>query len=105
MENPTLGIRCRIVARIPTGIHRFDGNSHKIGSDSYRIRVGPVVGLNLLGWLMNDGNRAFSGRLVHVHVYGENVDDIHNIHRLPRMLNMINERKQVTTVKRFPKAN
>ena len=49
MENPTLGIRCRIVARIPTGIHRFDGNSHKIRSDSYRIRVGPVVGLNLLG--------------------------------------------------------
>ena len=48
MENPTLGIRCRIVARIPTGIHRFDGNSHKIRSDSYRIRVGPVVGLNLL---------------------------------------------------------
>ena len=49
MENPTLGIRCRIVARIPTGIHRFDGSSHKIRSDSYRIRVGPVVGLNLLG--------------------------------------------------------
>ena len=49
MENRTLGIRCRIVARIPTGIHRFDGNSHKIRSDSYRIRVGPVVGLNLLG--------------------------------------------------------
>ena len=49
MENPTLEIRCRIVARIPTGIHRFDGNSHKIQSDSYRIRVGPIVGLNLLG--------------------------------------------------------
>ena len=49
MENPTLGIRCRIVTRIPTGIHRFDGNSHKIRSESYRIRVGPVVGLNLLG--------------------------------------------------------
>ena len=29
---------------------------------------------------MDDGNRAFSERLVHVHVhvYGENVDDIHN---------------------------
>ena len=49
MENPTLGIRCRIVAKIPTGIHRFDGDSHKIRSDSCRIRVGPVVGLNLLG--------------------------------------------------------
>ena len=49
MENRTLGIRCRIVAQIPTGIHRFDGNSPKIRSDSYRIRVGPVVGLNLLG--------------------------------------------------------
>ena len=49
MESPTLGIRCRIVARIPTGIHRFNGNSHKIRSDSYRTRVGPVVGLNLLG--------------------------------------------------------
>ena len=105
MENPTLGIRCRIVARIPTGIHRFDRNSHKIRSNSYRIRVGPVVGLNLLGWLMDDGNRAFSGRLVHVHVYGENVDDIHNTHRLSRMLNTINERKQVTIVKRFAKAN
>ena len=33
MENPTLGIRCRIVARIPVGIHRFEGNSHKIRSD------------------------------------------------------------------------
>ena len=51
MKNPTLGIRCRIVARIPTGIHRFDGNSHKIRSNSYRIPVGPVVGLNLLGSL------------------------------------------------------
>ena len=49
MENPTLGIRCLIVARIPTGIHRFDENLHKIRSDSCRIRVGPVVGLNLLG--------------------------------------------------------
>ena len=49
MENPTLEIQCRIIARIPTGIHRFDGNSHKIRSDSYRIRVGPVVGLNLPG--------------------------------------------------------
>ena len=49
MENPTLEIRCRIVARIPTGIHRFDGNSYKIRSNSYWIRVGPVVGLNLLG--------------------------------------------------------
>ena len=36
MENPTLGIRCRIAARIPTGIHRFDGNSHKIRSDPSR---------------------------------------------------------------------
>ena len=36
MENPTLGIRCRIIARIPTAIHRFDGNSHKIRSDSSR---------------------------------------------------------------------
>ena len=52
MENTTLGIRCRIVAQIPTGIHRFDGNLHKIRSDSYRIRVGPVVGLNLLGILV-----------------------------------------------------
>ena len=51
MENPTLGIQCRIVARISTGIHRFQENSHKIRLDSYRIRVGPVVGLNLLGWL------------------------------------------------------
>ena len=51
MENPTLRIRCRTVARIPTGIHRFDGNSHKIRSDSYRIQVGLVVGLNLLGRL------------------------------------------------------
>ena len=49
MENPTLGIRCQIVARIPTGIHRFHGNSHKIRSDFYRIRVGPIVGLNLVG--------------------------------------------------------
>ena len=49
MENPTLGIRCWIVRRIPTGIHRFDGNLHKIRSDSSRIQVGPVVGLNLLG--------------------------------------------------------
>ena len=30
MENPILGIRYRIVARIPTGIHRFDGNPGKI---------------------------------------------------------------------------
>ena len=37
MENPTLGIRCRIIARIPTGIHRFDGNSHKIRSDPSRF--------------------------------------------------------------------
>ena len=36
MENPTLGVRCRIVARIPTGIHQFDGNSHKIRSDPSR---------------------------------------------------------------------
>ena len=36
MKNRTLGIRCRIVARIPTGIHRFDGNSHKIRSDPSR---------------------------------------------------------------------
>ena len=36
MENPTLGIRCGIVARIPTGIHRFDGNLHKIRSDPSR---------------------------------------------------------------------
>ena len=50
MENLTLEIRCRIVARIPTGIHRFDVNSHKIRSDSYRIRVGLVAGLNLLGF-------------------------------------------------------
>ena len=49
MENPILGIRCRIVARTPTGIHRFDGNSHKIRSDSYGIRIRPVVELNLLG--------------------------------------------------------
>ena len=49
MENSTLGIPYRIVARIRTEIHRFDGNSHKIRSDSYRIRVGAVVGLNLLG--------------------------------------------------------
>ena len=49
MESPTLRIRYRIVARIPTRIHRFDGNSHKIRSDSYRIRVGPVVGVDLLG--------------------------------------------------------
>ena len=49
MENPTLGIRCRIVARISTEIHQFNGNSHKIRSDSYRIRVDSVVGLNLLG--------------------------------------------------------
>ena len=53
MENPTLGIRCRIVARIPTGIHQFDGNFHKIRSNSYRIPVGPVVGLNLLGSIDN----------------------------------------------------
>ena len=36
MENPTLGIRCRIVARVATGINRFDGNSHKIRSDPSR---------------------------------------------------------------------
>ena len=36
MENPTLGIRCRIIARIPTGIHRLDRNSHKIRSDPSR---------------------------------------------------------------------
>ena len=36
MENSVLGIRCRIVAQIPTGIHRFDGNSHKIRSDPSR---------------------------------------------------------------------
>ena len=36
MENPTLGIRCRIVALTPTGIHRFDGNLHKIRSDPSR---------------------------------------------------------------------
>ena len=36
MENPTLGIRCRIVARIPTGIHWFDGNSNKILSNPSR---------------------------------------------------------------------
>ena len=59
---------------------------------------------------MDDGKRAFSGRLVNVHVYGENVDDIHNAcrpvqHRLSRMLNMISERKRVTIVKRFAKAN
>ena len=36
MENPTLGIRCRIDARIPTRIHRFDGNLHKIRSDPSR---------------------------------------------------------------------
>ena len=75
----------------------------RIKSD--RIRVGPVVELNLLGWLMDNDNRMFSGRLVNVHVYGENVDDIHNTHRLSRVLNMINERKQVTIVKRFAKAN
>ena len=78
------------------GTDRFDEIRIK-----FWIRVGPVVGLNLL----DVGNRAFSGRLVHVHVYGENVDDIHNTHRLSRMLNMINERKQVTIVKRFAKAN
>ena len=49
MENPTLGIRGRIAARTPTGIYRFDRNSHKIRSDSYRIRVGSVVRLSLLG--------------------------------------------------------
>ena len=53
MENPTLGIRCRIVARIPTVIYRFQGNSHKIPSDSYRIRVCQVVELNLLGYLQS----------------------------------------------------
>ena len=36
MENPTLGIRCRIVVQIPTGIYRFDGSSHKIRSDPSR---------------------------------------------------------------------
>ena len=36
MENPTLGIRCRIVAWIPTGIHWFDGDLHKIRSDPSR---------------------------------------------------------------------
>ena len=36
MENPTPGIQCRIVARISTGIHRFDGNSYKIRSDPSR---------------------------------------------------------------------
>ena len=49
MENPTLGVRCRMIARIPIGIHWFDEDSHKIRQDSYRIRVGPVVGLNFLG--------------------------------------------------------
>ena len=36
MENPAVGIRWRIVAWIPTGIHRFHGNSHKIRSDPSR---------------------------------------------------------------------
>ena len=36
MENPTLGIRCRIVIQILTGVHLFDGNSHKIRSDPSR---------------------------------------------------------------------
>ena len=36
MENPTLGIRCRIVAWIPTGIHWFDGDLYKIRSDPSR---------------------------------------------------------------------
>ena len=44
-----VGIRYRIVARTPTGIHRLDGNSNKIRWDSYRIWVGLIVGLNLLG--------------------------------------------------------
>ena len=61
MENPTLGIRCRIVTRIPTGIHRFDGNSHKIRSDSYGIRVDQVVGLNLVGYcIASAGHGRFS---------------------------------------------